>query len=170
MLWIYPQTKVNRDSRHKKKPGGDDCIPWAPGGFTSKTIRRIWSTERCVLQPKSLSHGPLPCCSTRNLWKSPSCSGRSITQFDCSIFVGSEVVARSQATGLNFRASPRASVVVETCQVELQVKAVDHSPVPLWKLKGGHVASGYHHGVLTCHLKYCWNMLGWLAFEKFFKP
>jgi len=62
------------------------------------------------------------------------------------------VGSRSQATGLNFRASPRASVVVETCQVELQVKAVDHSRVPPWESKGSHMASGYHHGVLTCHL------------------
>ena len=98
MLWIYPQLKVNRDSRHKKKPGGDDRILWAPGGLPPRPFLSV--------------HGTMQ--SRRHHF----CGGRSITQFDCSIFVGSEVGSRSQATGLNFRASPRASVVVETCQAQ----------------------------------------------------
>ena len=53
-------------------------------------------------------------------------------------------------TGLNILVPLQcASFVVERCQVELQVKAVDHSRVPLWELKGGHVASGYQHGVIN---------------------
>ena len=48
MLWIYPQTKVNRDSRHKKNLVATIASCGPVRGFTSKTIRRIWSTEQCI--------------------------------------------------------------------------------------------------------------------------